>query len=78
MDAVEDAKKDARHKNYNPLLQLKEQPDYQQRCKEILTMFLGSAAESLEALPIVENLHILRNIMYAGVWSKYTSQKEKK
>ena len=78
MDAVEDAEKDARHKNYNPLLQLKEQPDYQQRCKEILTMFLGSAAESLEALPIVENLHILRNIMYAGVWSKYTSQKEKK
>ncbi|MBQ6947473.1 MAG: hypothetical protein IJN42_05440, partial [Clostridia bacterium] len=76
MDAWEDAKKDARHKNYNPLLQLKDAPDYEKRCKAILTLFLGQAAESFEALPIVDNGHILRNILYAGVWSKY-APKEK-
>lgn len=77
MDAWEDAKKDARHKNYNPLLQLKGAPAYEERCKEILTMFLGEAAAAFEALPIVDNARILRNILYAGVWSKY-APKEKK
>ena len=77
MDAYEDAAKDAKHKNYNPLLQLKAKPDYEQRCKEILTMFLGETACCFEALPIVKHAHILRNILYAGVWSKY-APKEKK
>lgn len=77
MDAWEDAEKDAKHKNYNPLLQLKDDPEYEQRCKDILTMFLSEAAASFEALPIVDNAHILRNILYAGVWSKY-APKEKK
>ena len=77
MDAWEDAEKDAKHKNYNPLLQLKGDPEYERRCKDILTMFLGDAAASFEALPIVDNAHILRNILYAGVWSKY-APKEKK
>jgi hypothetical protein len=77
MDAWEDAEKDQRHKNYNPLLQLKGEEDYHARCKEILTMFLGEAALAFEALPIVENTHILRNILYAGVWSKFTEKKKK-
>ena len=75
MDAWEDAKKDARHKNYNPLLQIKHEQNYEQRCKDILTMFLGEAALAFEALPIVDNAHILRNILYAGVWSKFTEKK---
>lgn len=77
MDAWEDAEKDQKHKNYNPLLQLKGEEDYAERCKEILTMFLGEAALVFEALPIVENAHILRNILYAGVWSKFTEKKKK-
>ncbi len=77
MDAWEDAAKDLRHKNYNPLLQLREQPNYEEKCGEILKMFLADAVKSFEALPIVENIRILRNILYAGVWSKY-APKEKK
>ncbi len=77
MDAWEDAEKDAKHKNYNPLLQLKGEADYPQKCKDILTMFLGGAALAFEALPIVDNAHLLRNILYAGVWSKFTENKKK-
>ena len=76
MDAYEDAGKDEKHKNYNPLLQLKGEADYDGRCKEILTMFLGAAAEAFEALPIVENAHILRNVLYAGVWTKFGVKKK--
>ncbi len=71
MDAYEDAEKDAKHKNYNPLLPLKDDADYEQKCKDILMMFLGQAAQNFEALPIVENTEILRNILYAGVWSRF-------
>ena len=76
MDAWEDAEKDQKHKNYNPLLQLKGEENYNERCKEILTMFLGEAATAFEALPIVENVHILRNILYAGVWTKFGVKKK--
>lgn len=76
MDAWEDAEKDAKHKNYNPLLQLKEDADYRDKCKNILTMFLGEAAAAFEGLPIVENVHLLRNILYAGVWSKFSEKKK--
>ena len=78
MDAYEDAEKDLKHKNYNPLLQIKDDMGYNQKCKEILQMFLGYAAAAFEALPIVENAHIIRNILYAGVWSKFSPAKEKK
>ena len=77
MDAWEDAQKDLRHKNYNPLLQLKDAPDYKEKCRNILEMFLGEVALSFEALPIVENAHILRNILYAGVWTKYRLKEKK-
>ncbi len=77
MDAWEDARKDLRHKNYNPLLQLKDDPQYAEKCKGILTMFLADAAAAFEALPIVDNGPILRNILYAGVWSKFISKENK-
>ena len=78
MDAYEDADRDSKHKNYNPLLQVKGQADYEQTVKQILTMFLADAAAAFETLPIVEDAEILRNILYAGAWSKYTVLQERK
>lgn len=78
MDAYEDARKDEKHKNYNPLLQIKGEDNYETTCRNILTMFLGDASTAFEALPIVEDAHILRNILYAGVWTKYNLLEKKK
>ena len=38
---------------------------------------LGHQVMAVDHLPIVENAHILRNILYAGVWSKFTEKKKK-
>ncbi len=34
-------------------------------------MLLAEAADALERLPLVQDLELLRNILYAGVWQKY-------
>jgi hypothetical protein len=38
---------------------------------DVLTMLLSSAAAALEKLPLEQDLGLLRNILYAGVWQKY-------
>jgi hypothetical protein len=32
---------------------------------------MAECAKGFERLPIVENVDILRNIIYSGVWTKY-------
>ncbi len=71
MDAYEDADRDGKKKNYNPLLPLKQEPGYEEKVREILTMFLGDAAAAFEKLPVVRDAALLRNVLYAGVWSRY-------
>lgn len=71
MDAYEDREDDLKNGRYNPLKSLGERDDYEQRCKEILTMMMSECSKAFEQLPIVENTDILRNILYSGVWCKY-------
>ena len=40
MDAYEDLEKDLKDGNYNPLKALHEQPDYEERCAQILNMMM--------------------------------------
>lgn len=40
----------------------------------------ASASRAFERLPIIENVDILRNILYIGIWTRYdtlTTAKEK-
>ena len=46
--------------------------------KEILTMFLSDAVAAFETLPVVRDAGLLRNVLYAGVWSKYMMMQRKK
>ena len=39
---------------------------------------MAEAALRFERLPILENVEILRNILYSGVWSRYDIAKEKR
>jgi hypothetical protein len=34
-------------------------------------MLAAEATRAFEALPILENEDIIRNILYAGIWSKF-------
>ena len=73
IDAYDDLKKDEKKGSYNPLSFLKtESPkEFETFVKINLTSLMTECAKGFERLPIVENVEILRNIIYSGVWTKY-------
>jgi hypothetical protein len=80
MDAFEDLEKDKKSGNYNPLKFIEDTSDFQNTVEEILKMMAASASKAFERLPIIENVDILRNILYIGIWTKYdtlTTSKDK-
>lgn len=71
MDATMDYKKDMKTGNYNPLVQMNKKPE---EMESILGMMIGGAAQEFEKLPVVQDGHLLRNIIYSGVWQKYYAE----
>ena len=71
MDAYEDLEKDKKHGTYNPFLLSRGQVRNEEQAEHSLNMMAAGAAECFERLPLVENLEILRNILYAGIWGKF-------
>mgnify|MGYP000766167033 FL=1 len=41
--------------------------------KDVLMMMVAPLAKEYEMLPIIENVGILRNIIYSGIWEAYYS-----
>lgn len=78
MDAYEDLEKDRKRGSYNPLKALQNREDYESYCEQLLRLLMTDAAKAFEKLPILENGELLRNIIYAGVWTKYDSLRKKK
>lgn len=78
MDAYDDLEKDRKEGNYNPLIELSKQEDYEERCREMLFMMMGECAAEFEKLPCVLDIDILRNIIYDGVWKRYTKLQNEK
>ena len=39
--------------------------------RESLELLAASVAEAFEKLPLERDLHLLRSVVYAGVWQKY-------
>lgn len=77
-DAYEDVEKDIRKGMPNPLKQKFESPDFEEECKTILMMMISECCKEFEKLPILENVEILRNILYSGVWGRYEIVHEKR
>ena len=78
MDAYEDLEKDEKKGCYNPLLPLKDREDFEDYVKQILTMMMAGCCEIFETLPCIENVSVMRNILYSGVWTKYNAVQAKK
>ena len=57
--------------NFNPFSEIYGRPDFDQRCGAVLKMMISACAEAFERLPVEDHTEILRNIIYAGVWSKF-------
>ncbi len=76
-DAAVDLEEDKKKNNYNPLKALSTTPE---ELRPTLMMVLGDASHAFEMLPLVQDAHLLRNILYSGIWIKYNlgMQNEKK
>ena len=71
MDAYEDVETDIKKGIFNPLKRKYESPDFEDECRTILMMMMSECCREFEKLPILENVEILRNILYSGVWCRY-------
>ena len=74
MDAACDVQRDRRTGSYNPLatLDLSEQD-----IGEMLQLFAARATRQFEKLPLEQDLHLLRSVLYSGIWQKRAAQQAK-
>lgn len=77
-DAVVDLPRDIKKHCFNPLTALKNAGRSELYFKDILTMLIGNCTMDFEKLPLVEDVSIMRNILYSGVWTKYELAQAKK
>ncbi len=78
MDAWEDLKQDLKKHRFNPLAAWKDREDYETFVQETLEMFVGEAAAHFEVLPLEEDLDLLRNVLYSGVWQRYRAIQDRR
>lgn len=78
MDAYDDIEEDLKKKTYNPFSQKYQEDHFDEWCQDLLEMMISQATMAFEALPIIENVEIMRNILYSGVWSRYMLRKQKR
>jgi hypothetical protein len=82
MDAYEDMEQDEKTKSYNPLILYLNQKkkdltsiaameELESDIQGILKIMMAECSGAFERLPILYNAEILRNILYAGVWTKF-------
>lgn len=75
MDAYDDLQADTKRGRYNPLIKYRAQPDYEEFCKESLTLLIAECTSAFEVLPLQKDADILRNILYSGVWGRYEQKR---
>ena len=74
MDAAMDYDADKKNGSYNPLVAAQKSED---EIKDILVMLIGKATAVFEQMPFVKDDHLIRNILYSGVWQKYNTRFQK-
>ena len=79
MDAYDDLTKDLKKGNYNPFSdKMCNTGNFDYLVKEILTIMAAECAKEFEKLPLLNDVDILRNILYSGIWTKYEMVRAKR
>lgn len=74
IDAYEDVEKDIKTESYNPLKEaFLTNTSFAEDCRQLLTLMMAECSREFEKLPILLHADILRNILYSGVWCRYTA-----
>ena len=72
MDACVDLEKDKKKGNYNPLLALYPNGTVDEEEKlALLKMLIAECSTEFERLPLLQDVEILRSVLYSGVWTQY-------
>lgn len=71
MDAAVDLDDDVKHDSYNPFRSLS--MDVEQM-RVLLMHLIGEATDEFERLPLERDLHLMRSVLYAGVWQQFCAQ----
>lgn len=74
MDAVLDLPADLKRKRYNPLTRLAADGRRKEDFQPLLTVLIGECTEAFEQLPLVQDVMLLRNILYSGVWTRFYTE----
>ena len=78
LDAYDDVEKDIKKGKYNPFVNRFKEPDFDEQIRVILTMMMSECCKYFEQLPLIENVEILRNILYSGVWERYETVRQQR
>lgn len=78
MDAYDDIEEDRKHGHYNPWLTMVGEEDFEDKAENILNMMMSECSMAFERLPLIRDRELLRNVIYAGVWAKYTEKKHER
>lgn len=75
MDAAVDYEDDQQSGSYNPFVTLGSTPE---NMKSLLTVIAGQASTAFEKLPLEQDLHLMRSVLYAGIWQQFNKRYEQK
>ncbi len=78
LDAYDDLEKDIKSGSFNPLIKIKDREDFDLYVRGVLSMAASECSAAFETLPLVENIDIMRNILYAGIWCKFEETSRKR
>ena len=70
MDAAVDYERDKKSGAYNPLVLADIPPE---TMRSALTLLMGEAVRAFEHLPLEQDMSLMRNILYGGVWQKFNA-----
>lgn len=86
LDAYDDIEKDIKEGSFNPFIGRynsskiivdaktgEEKQEFDVWVRDLLMLIATDLAATYEKLPIIEDVAILRNIIYSGIWTKYFS-----
>ncbi|MBR5128541.1 MAG: hypothetical protein IKU67_00695, partial [Firmicutes bacterium] len=71
LDAYEDLEKDLEEGEYNPFKEICKNDNFDEQVLSLLMMMISECTDAFERLPLIDNVEILRNILYSGVWTRY-------
>lgn len=78
MDAYDDLEKDLKSGSFNPFRERCKEEGFEEWVHDILMMTAASCAGAFEKLPVLENIEILRNIIYSGMWTRFAAVSERR